>query len=67
MTTIAVSRTEMACDSRVSWDAGEMVTVDDKVIRIGGDLVGASGHTDSCLKFMDWYRTKGERPEIEGD
>src|SRR5687768_6273851 len=57
----------MACESMVGWDAGEFATTDDKIVRIGDELLGAAGHTDSIFKFIEWYRAKGERPEIDAD
>jgi len=66
MTTIACNREVMACDSRVSWD-NEYATCDDKVLRIGGELVGTSGNTASIFKFLAWYKTQGERPEFSGE
>ena len=66
MTTIACTRVEMACDSRISWE-NEFATCDDKVLRLGDDLIGTSGSTESIFKFLDWYRTRGEKPSFEGE
>lgn len=66
MTTIAVNRKEMACDSRVSWDS-EFGVVSDKVQRVGDVLVGLSGIHNECAKFMAWFRTKGEAPEFDAE
>jgi hypothetical protein len=68
MTTIAVSRTEMACDSRTSWDGGDYLTCDDKVERIGDALVGCCGNVDSIFKFLAWFRSQEkDRPEFGDD
>lgn len=67
MTTIAVNREGMACDSLISWGEGEFATCDDKVIRIGDELVGSAGDTANIFKFLEWYRRGGERPEVDGD
>ena len=69
MTTIACSRTEMASDSRTSFENGEFLTCDDKIERIGECLVGCCGNTDSIFKFLAWFRNQEkERPEFsDGD
>lgn len=66
MTTIACSRTEMACDSRTS--ASEIYfTTTDKVIRIRDCLVGSSGNLDSVAKFIDWFTKGGHGEPIDFD
>lgn len=66
MTTIAASRKEMACDSRASGDDGEYHNCDDKVERIGGDLVGCAGDWEDIYAFLAWFKDQSkERPEIE--
>ena len=68
MTTIACSRTEMACDSRSSFDNGEYMTSDDKVERIGDSLVGCSGSWSAIFRFLQWYRNQHtERPDFSDD
>jgi hypothetical protein len=66
VTTIACSRDEMACESLCTFGS-ESFVCDEKVIRIGDELVGCAGDTDAIFKFLEWYRTKGERPEIDGE
>jgi 20S proteasome alpha/beta subunit len=67
MTTIAVSRSEMACDSRSSYDNGEWYLCDDKIIRLADELIGCSGEVADIFKFLAWYRSTGEleRPELK--
>src|SRR5690349_5802076 len=65
MTTIAVSRHEMACDSRSSYDDGDFFACDDKIERIGDELVGCAGKYGDIFKFLAWYKNQsGERPDL---
>jgi hypothetical protein len=66
VTVIVCDRKSMACDSRMSFGT-EFATCDDKVQRIGNELLGCAGSTDAIFKFIEWYRTKGDRPEMPDD
>lgn len=55
MTTIAVSRSEMACDSRQSGDE-QYFKVADKILIVDNELIGSSGDSDQIAKFLTWYR-----------
>ena len=66
MTTIACSRDEMACDSRISFESGEFVACDDKVERIGNCLVGCAGDVAAIFKFLAWFRNQErDRPDFD--
>lgn len=68
MTTIACSRKEMACDSRSSFDSGEYMTCDDKILRIGDSIVGCAGNWGAIFKFMAWFRDQTkDRPDFSDD
>lgn len=67
MTVIVCNRKEMSCDSRSSYENGEFYTCDDKIERIGAALIGCAGSIDAIFKFLEWYRTKGERPSFDGE
>lgn len=65
MTTIVANREEMACESLVSCASGEAYTTDQKVRRVGDDIVGCAGNITDIMKFMEWYASRGDRPELE--
>lgn len=68
MTTIAVDRKSMSCDSRSSYDDGEYFTCDDKVERIGKSLVGCAGSHENISKFIEWFRDQSkDRPDFGDD
>jgi ATP-dependent protease HslVU (ClpYQ) peptidase subunit len=64
VTTIAVNRKMMACDSKVTF-GNEFATCSDKVVRIGNELLGCAGDTAAILKFLEWFKTKGDQPEMD--
>lgn len=56
MTTIAVSRSEMAADSRTANEDGLIISDEtQKIVRIGGDIIGCEGDDDYITEFLTWY------------
>ena len=67
MTTIAWDGETVAADSQITGDF--IYTVDDKkIFRVNGAIVGASGDSEQCLKFIEWYKdTSKEYPKKMND
>lgn len=65
MTTIAVRKGVMACDSRLV--TGDRYYVcGDKIKIIGNAIVGAAGSANDIAKFMEWFEAQEkEKPELE--
>ena len=55
----------MVCDSRVTC-GGEWWCTDDKVLRIGDELVGFAGDSAESDRWLSWYRAgkNGPMPKI---
>lgn len=60
MTTIVANLEGMAADTRVT-GVGSFYPAQ-KIFRIGGSLVGTSGHGDACLVFVEWFKKQRRKP-----
>ena len=63
MTTIAYKDGVMAADSQTDWFYRE--TVDIKIQKKHGVMVGSCGNTGDGKKFRDWILNKGDKPELK--
>lgn len=65
MTTIAANREVMVADSKVTVEHKGITYPATKIVRVGGRIIGASGHAGDCTRFMEWGKKdfKGAVPK----
>lgn len=64
MTTVIATRKGMAADKRGTGTAIFKLT---KAFRVNGNLIGFCGNVENGLRFIDWRRSLGTRPEFSTD
>lgn len=63
VTIIAANKNMLSGDSRTSDD--DIIMKCKKVYDVDGDFIGFAGNFQDGLAFIDWYKNKGDKPDME--